>query len=486
VELVMLSRQDGGWFRQQKKSLWLLGLIPLLPVLFLGFFGDDWVALDSYGPGGWELAFDQLAPRGGEFYRPLGFFLLQLEIVVTAGNPAIIHGIHLALFTFAAWLTGVLAQRIARASIGPWVAMLALVYPGRIEAGMWMIAIFDLLAMILVVIGLILFVAPEDRDSRAAIMLVAFLAPAAKEVGFVLPLVMMAWSVLGVTPGSSTRRRITAAWIGAGAAVGLRLAAFGGIGGYTGVDVFQQAAYRSMLLPKVVMSALFAPVNTSLGPPAILIGGISACVICGAAIGLARCRERRGSRQLAVAGGTLALITLLPALPFLNQHVVWNHSRFMALPAVGVVLVVSALLICGDGVRRGAFWSIFGVWSVVTVLNLTPWFEGAKAQAVILDKIEITTQPTGHHTIWLDGPIGGFSGNHLFGGHLPSALRVRFPDRDIDSDSRFFQRLQGREQGPPDKWRGTLHVLKFVRTPPQLKEIGTYPPEASADVRTEE
>lgn len=312
----MLSRQDGGWFRQQKKRLWLLGLIPLLPVLFLGFFGDDWVALDSYGPGGWELAFDQLAPGGGEFYRPLGFLFLQFEIVVTGGNPAIIHAIHLALFTFAAWLTGVLAQRIARAPVGPWVAMLALVYPGRIEAGMWMIAIFDLLAMIFVLIGLILYVAPEDRDSWAAIMLVAFLAPAAKEVGFVLPLVMMAWSAMGVTPGSSARRRISAAWIGAGAAVGLRLAAFGGIGGYTGVDIFQQTAYRLMLLPKVLMSALFAPVNTSLGPSAILIGAISACAICGAAIGLFRGRERRPSRHLVVAGGAIAFITLLPALPF--------------------------------------------------------------------------------------------------------------------------------------------------------------------------
>jgi hypothetical protein len=478
--MVISALRDADGIGHPARLLWLLGAIPLVPFLFLGYFGDDWAALDSFGPGGWGLVLQQLAPHGGEFYRPLGFVFLQLEIIVSTGLPMINHLIHLGLFVFAAWLTGVLAERIVRKPVAPWVAILALVYPGRIEAGMWMIAIFDLLAMILVLIGLILFLSPREKDRWMLMAILAFLAPAAKEVGFSLPLVVTAWWALGLVRGPCTKLRLMAAWAGTAAAAGLRLAAFGGVGGYTGIDVFDKAVANLKLLPTVTSSALFAPVNTSLGVTAYLIAAICASAVVGVAVGWLRNHDLRGSKKLAAAGGTIMLLTLLPALPFLNRDVVWNHSRFMSLPAVGIVLIVSALLIHDGGIRRAASWAFALVWSVATVFNLIPWFEGARAQEVIFEGIEAATREPGPHTVWLDGPIGGFSGNHLFGGHLEFALRVRFPGRDIDSDSRFLQRLQGREQGPPMWWRGTLHVLRFARDPPRLRFIATRPAIESA------
>jgi len=442
-------------------------------MLFLGFFGDDWVALDLYGPGSWGPVVKQLAPGSGEFYRPLGFFLLHAELVLTSANPIVVHALHLGLFALAAWMTGRLAESVAGVPVGPWVAALALVYPGRIEVAMWMIAIFDLVVLILVLLGLLLFIERRERTVWPVIAVVAFMAPAAKEVGFVLPVIMTVWWAVGLVPDRRAGRRVLFAWGGAAAAVVLRLAAFGGVGGYTGVNVGEQALVRLSMVPRVALSALLAPVCLSFGIVSMVAALICAGAVIVAAVGAFRRPGRFAGLRLVMAGGSLFFLTLLPAVPFLNPNVVWFHSRLMGLPAVGVVLTVAGLLVRGEGVRRISFALVVGVWSLVTVFNLVPWFQGARAQEVILRGIESVTREPGPHTVWLDGPIGGFSGNHLLGGHLGTALKVRFPNRDIDSDSRFFQQLQGREQGPPRQWRGTLHVLRFSRRPPRLTEVPT-------------
>jgi hypothetical protein len=345
------------------------------------------------------------------------------------------------------------------------------------EVVAWMIAIFDLLALLLVLVGLILFLARVNTARLVGVFVVAFLAPAAKEVGFVLPLVVTVWWALGIRPDQPGKRSLVAAWAGAGAAALLRITVFGGIGGYSGVDISRQLVERAPMLPKVALSAVFAPVNASLGWTSLVLTVLSACAVLLAAFGLRARDDIHPAKRLAAAGGTLAFISLLPALPYLNENVVWNHSRFMALPATGVVLMVSALLAAGAGFRRFALWSVLVVWSVATVFNLIPWIQGAQAREVIFDGIESVTREPGVHTIWLDGPIGGFSGNHLFGGHLPHALKVRLPDRMIDSDSRFLQRLEGRPQRPPQEWRGTLYEMRFYRKPLRLAVVATRPQE---------
>ena len=185
-------------------------------------------------------------------------------------------------------------------------------------------------------------------------------------------------------------------------------------------------------------------------------------------------------------GETSALLCLIGAVFLIATGI--GSWRTMSGVVIGSALLATLLNLIGSDTNPAfgipfAWHAVLGGWAFGTVFNLLPWFQGARAQEVIFEGIESVTREPGPHTIWLDGPIGGFSGNHLFGGHLPHALKVRLPDRVIDSDSRFFQRLQGRPQGPPKKWRGTLHEMKFIRSPPRLAVVATRPQAEPADAQ---
>ncbi len=447
---------------------WLLALAPLLPGLGVGFLGDDLAARALLGSGRWRFVLESLAPHGGEFYRPLGILWLQLEMLATGSNPWLLHGLHLAIFAVAAWQTGRLAVRLGFSGAWATVAALAVLYPGRLEASVWLLGVFDLLALVLVQAALLIFLGASRRWAVPALVALAFLAPAAKEVGYALAPVSTLWWLWGIGRGSGSPGRLGAVWSGAGAAVLLRLAAFGGVGGYEGTSLASAVA-KLRLVPGVLARAFFWPVNPAMGPWSVAAGTI--CVLGGVvAVGFAVARAGRdpGVRRLLLAGSAVTVLFLLPAVPYLNPSLTWYHSRYLTIPAVGIVLVAAAAL-QGAGARSRLAGGLLVVgWCLATAVNVVPWVRAARARDAILEGIERVTREPGAHTVWIDGPIGHLQGAHLVGGFLPFLLQEELPGREIHSDSRFLQRLQRRPQGPPEGGRGTLHVLQFRPDPPML------------------
>ncbi len=455
-----------GWGRR----LWPAAAIPLLSALWIGFLGDDLAARTLLGAGRWSFTRESLAPHGGEFYRPLGVLWLQLEWLVTGGNPVLLHALHLVLFGVAAWQTGRLARRLGLSI--PWeaVAALALAWPGRLEAAVWLLGGFDLQALVLVQAGMLAFLGERRRWTLPVLAALGFLAPAAKEVGYGLPVVLSLWWLAGIGRSPGSPARLVSAWAGAAAAVVLRLAAFGGIGGYEGTSL-AGAAGRLSLVPGVLAKALFWPVNPGMGAWSLLAG--AACAVAGAsALGAALAGPRRPGIPRVLAAGTVVFVVfLLPAVAYLNPNVTWYHSRYLALPGVGLVLAAAGALESAGRRWKIVLGALLVAWFLGSSVNVVPWTRAARARDAILSGIERVTRGPGPHTVWLDGPIGHLGGVHLVGGFLPFLLREELPDREIHSDSRFLQRLQGRPQGPPERWEGTLHVLRFDPTRPLLEEV---------------
>lgn len=470
-----MNRSPGPLLSRLGPWVWILAMAPLLPVVGLGFLGDDLAARAVLGPEHWPFVWECFVPHGGEFYRPLGFLWLQLEMVLTMETAWLIHGVHLALFVVAGWQTGRLAERLTGMQIGAWVAALALVYPGRLESSTWIIAIFDLTALLAVQLGLLMYLEEDERPRWWLMAAIGFLAPAFKEVGYAFAPVLTAWWFLGIGRSSARGRRVFAAWTGAAFSMVVRFVAFGGIGGYEGTSL-AGALQRVKVLPEVLVKALLCPVNPSMGRWSLII--CWTCVLVGLVAVIVVLRHWRAggsATRLVVAGLSLTLGALLPAFPYLRADVLWSHSRFMTLPAVGIVLLVSAGLLGERRSHLALFSALVLCWSVATTLNVWPWLQAAQARDVILEGVGVVSESPGPHTIWVDGPIGHLDGAHLIGGFLPFALEVEFPGREIDTDSRFLQRLQGRDQKPPDDWRGTLHLMEFSRQPLKMLEIKTKP-----------
>ena len=466
----------GPWRR-----LWPAAGLPLLPALGIGFLGDDLAARVLLGHGRWDFVLESLAPRGGEFYRPLGVLWLKLEMLLTGGHPLPLHALHLTVFAVAAWQTGRLARRLGFS--GPWeaVAALALCYPGRLETAVWLLGVFDLLALVLVQAGMLVFLDPGRRRAAGALAVLAFLAPAAKEVGYGLAPVLTLWWLAGVGRRAGSGRRLGAAWGGAAAAVGLRLVAFGGVGGYQGTSL-SAALGRLPRVPGVLLEAFLHPVNPLPGPWSRAVG--IACALAGAAflvLAVAGAARLPAVRRLAGVGASVVLLFLLPAVAYLPTDPTWYHSRYLALPAAGIVLVAAAGLEAAGRWRRPVLGLVLASWLLATAVNMVPWVRAARAREVIVASVERVTRGPGPHTVWIDGPIGHLDGAHLVGGFLPFLLEEELPGREIRSDSRFLQRLEGRPQSPPETSGGTLHLFRFVPDPPAMEEI----PPTDAHVRGE-
>lgn len=451
-------------------------LAPLLPALTVGFLLDDFVGLVQARDGGWGWVLGKFAPRGEEFLRPVAYPVFMLEGLATGWHPVAMHAVHLCLFGVAAWLAGRLAVRLGAKASADWAAAFALLYPGRHETYTWLAGLFDLLALLLVTAGLLAALRARQRDAAPSVLPVAalaFLAPLAKEVGFVLPLVLAVWEVAGALPPARRSRRaavVVAAASGAALAFAYRLAVLGAVGGYAGTGV-AGAAHRLALLPEILFRMTVLPVNPAYGRLSTLLG--AACIVTFATALVAGLRGGgRDALRVLAAGGTLAVLGLLPALPYLATDVVHHHSRYLSIAALGIALAASALPSASGRLARPATGLLLAVWAGVTVLNLQPWREAARARDAILGGIEAATREPGEHVVWVAGEINEWRGAHVLGGDLGFAVEWEFPDRRITADSEFFQAFQRRPVSPPEVGPAVrLHLFRFEPLPPRLEAL---------------
>ncbi len=459
---------------------WLLAAIPLLAVVRIGLFNDDFVGFVEFAGRGWAGVLAQFHPHDFEFLRPLGFAFFRVELDLFGGHAAYFHLAHLALFVVAAALAGRIAGRLAGPGAAAWAPALALLYPARIETVAWLAALFDLLALVLVEAALLLVLSPRwERPAPKLALLAAlgFLAPLAKESAYALPLVIAAWELLGILAPASRRIRLArgvATAVGATAAIGFRYAALGGVGGYAGTSL-RATLPRLARLPECVGRVLFLPVNPGYG--ALSVG---AAVLAGAALALilaaaARTPHQRSGKAM-LAALAVVVAGLLPALPYLQPAtMVWSQNRNLAITGLGAALLATVAI---ASLRRSRAWlggALLAAWCGAALLNLASWQAAARCRDTILAGIERATRAPGTHTIWVAGQIDEIHGAQLLGGRLAEAVRLALPARQIEVDSESAQHWQDRAIGPPRAAGGALHLFRFDPAMPALFPLDRAP-----------
>ncbi|HUO31870.1 MAG TPA: glycosyltransferase family 39 protein [Bryobacteraceae bacterium] len=188
------------------------------------------VALAQFGP---------VAHPPGLFFRPLGFFLYWLNYLFAGSNPLVWHASSLALHAAASFLVYLLCGAVGLSRLPALAAALLFAILGTTaETVAWLDARFDLMAVSLVLVSLLL-VCRYLRSVRVgwliASMVVGAAAMLTKETAFCLPLLV---ACLAFFRPLSERRCIwtAAAWsaVLAAALFAYRWWALGGIGGYRG------------------------------------------------------------------------------------------------------------------------------------------------------------------------------------------------------------------------------------------------------------
>lgn len=446
----------------------VLALLPLLRSLDVGFFLDDWIGLallERHGAA--EILRDSLL-QPGSFLRPVGWVLFAGEWRLFGLTGVAWHATHIVLFGVACLLTGLLAGRLAPADRrGPVTAVttaLALAYPGRVEAYAWIAAVFDLLALLAVVAALILAVDASRRDGRGRLLalgLLAFLGPLAKETAFCLPVLVAV--VTGITARPRRWSPVTAATLGAAAALGLRLLWQG--------TVLPEVA-RPTPPPEVAwlpLRAVFFPFRPDL-PVALVAAGLAAFVMAGAVALLVRPGASGAARRLGLLGAAVFSAGLLPALPFLTPNTLEAHSRYLTLPGAGVALLGGTLLLHRG--RLATFGAVAAValclaWTSVTWVRLDAWVDAAERRDGILGAVETATRLPGPHAVWIEGPINRHRDVPLLGGALEAAVEVSLPERDVRVDSAFSRRYRRLPDTPPAPSSGRrLHRIRSISEPP--------------------
>ena len=474
-----------GQQKTLRSAAWLAAGLPLLPLLGVGFLNDDFVGLVQFAARGWRGVLDSFVPADFEFLRPLGFLLFRAELSLFGLRPLLFHAVHLALFVLAAWLAGRLALRLAGPEAARWAPALALLYPGRMEAAAWIAAGFDLLALVLSSTALLMAAAPgwDGRHSRGVwLAVLCFVAPLAKETAYVLPVAVVAWEALGVLGSAKPTTRVVrcaAGFVGALLALGFRLVALGGIGGYA-AQPLAAALPQAKRLPEMLARVVFLPVNPTYGPASRILSVLCVLAVVVLLTGLVGAR-RRGAAAPVAAGLVLALVGLLPPLPYLDPGtMVWNQSRMVALPGLGVVLAAASVL--ASTVRRRAMPAgalLLAAWLGATTLNQRAWLGAARSRDALLGAIEEITRAPGPHWVWVAGPINDYRGAQLLGGRLAEAVRIKLAGRTIHVDSEFLQHLEQRPVGPAAVDAvGRRHALRFDPARQEVRAIDWSTPQA--------
>lgn len=308
------------------------------------FLSDDFVLL-KHAESAWLNAGARFLVAGGDaFYRPAGYLVLGLTFPWAGTDPALWRAAGVAIHAVNGVLVLALASRIGLSRMGAWIAAAAFAIHGtRPESVIWLAGRFDLMATMLVLLGLLAFM----RGWHIAALSAMTLAILSKESAYAFPLLLLLFE--------RKRIRVLAPYFAVAAALaGWRLVLFHGIGGYSAGPPSIVAAAKALLIR--LWAVLFFPVNWTLGTSWPLAAAL-AVYIAALAI-LFTARLSRSSLCLAIG---FALIGALPALQQLAIGADLQKSRVFYLPSVGFCLLIGT-----------------------AAANLKPWFGCATAAAVLV------------------------------------------------------------------------------------------------------
>jgi hypothetical protein len=348
-------------------ALAALAAIVALPSLANGFVYDDIPiivenplvhqlgALDAWRSSYW--------PAGG-LYRPLTLQLFSLEWALGGGRPWLFHAVSLLLAALTTILVYRLAARLLPEAGAIAAGALFAVHPVHVEAVASAVGQSELLSAVFALIAVERYLAWRGSveltaGRRAALAGCTLLAIAAKETGYVVPLLLVAAELCRPR---SDRRGVTALFALQAAAVvsGLlvRLIALGSLAGespsasFYGLSASQRAIGMLLVVPEWARLLLWpARLQAEYGPPGLALDapfgamhGLGVALLAAAvALLVGSWRQNR-----LVAFGVLWVgIALLPVSNVLTAAGLVLGERTLYLPSAGIVLLLGAAVAAG-------------------------------------------------------------------------------------------------------------------------------------------
>jgi hypothetical protein len=364
-ELAPSQTASSSFFRSLLVTLWasgarskqwtlpILAIIGYVTVLRTGFVSDDYVLL-SWGSTS-DINFATVLPGKADlFYRPVGtLFTWQLGWHLWGYNALPYHLLGLLFHALSALLLGLWAGNLTgRRGLGWLAGAFFAVYPLGTEAVGWLAAQWDAMAVMFGLAGLWLFTLwwrdGSNRTYLYWLALVAFLLGIFSKESLLAFLPVYALSAWVAEPTKTRRewRRLAYALVPFGLVIainlGLRLAAWGTIGGYGTVSV----GYIDSIWPGLTeyLGLLVAPVNRAVLPDWVSLATllvVCACLFAGLAL-----FARRWWQILALALAWI-LLALLPVLNLYRQSVDESDlqgNRYLYLASAGYCLGLATLV----------------------------------------------------------------------------------------------------------------------------------------------
>jgi hypothetical protein len=344
-----------------------LGLIALTAISFWRtlpsyFLSDDFVLLQharSLRGGFLPL----LTTGGGDgFFRPIGYVSLALTSQWAGSSPVLWHATALAIHAANVVLVFLLTISFGRSEVAAiFGAALFAMHGSRPEAAVWVAGRFDLLSTFFLLLGLLLFIRSQARDTSigytyAASLVCMILAILTKESAFIFPVLL---ALVVFSQGALSWRRVSGLipfFYTAAVVFMYRWTLVGGIGGYrdtlTGEpQIFTLSivhALEALLLR--VWAVLFFPINWSqdLGPPLAVLMIVYILAI--ASLGLVRIH-----RTEIVFPLVFVLITAVAPLHLLLIGPDLGKSRLLYLPSIGFSLMLAG---AAEGLKYPFRWAV--------------------------------------------------------------------------------------------------------------------------------
>lgn len=367
----------------------------------------------------WALLSEPVLP-GTSYLRPLVFLGMFAEFHFVGQDPAISHGVNVALFSLNCVLIFLVCYVLAciagrRFQVLPAIvaALLYMVHPALVESTAWISGRFDLQVTTFVLLSVLAYLVAMPHKLLQALLVSALLMGAllSKELGIVVPPVLLCiWMACYGRSGSASLYQLIKRclyenrWVLVGATVCavvylfMRENAKGGIyhsaltwGYLTEAVVAQKRPLEALKLYATLALAPFRSINplhplselttysirSQVGSVVVLIGLVGVLFFA-----LVR---RSASAWLFIA----ALLCIFPVLHFVPLSIVGNlgHERFMAAPMAFFVMAVSlvryGMLAEFVGLRpiaRNAVLTLLAAgWlaiSFVTVKSVLPFWAG--------------------------------------------------------------------------------------------------------------